>query len=98
MKETIERAAQENEDFEIEHRILMPDGFVKYVHVVVHAERDKSGEPRFIGAVMDVTERKRADEALRKAQANLTRVTRLTTMGELAALHRARGKPAAGGR
>ena len=34
---------------------------------------------------MDVTERKRADEALRKAHANLTRVTRLTTMGELAA-------------
>ena len=85
VKQTIERAAQDNEDFEVEHRLLMPDGFVKYVQVVVHAERDKSGEPRFVGAVMDVTERKRADEALRKAHANLTRVTRLTTMGELAA-------------
>jgi len=79
VKQTIERASQDNKDFEIEHRLLMPDGFVKYVHVVVHAERDKSGEPCFVGAVMDVTERRRAEEALRKAHANLARVTRLTS-------------------
>ena len=34
---------------------------------------------------MDITERKRSEEALRNAQADLTRVARLTTMGELAA-------------
>jgi C4-dicarboxylate-specific signal transduction histidine kinase len=39
----------------------------------------------FVGAVMDVTERKRAEEALRNAQAELARVARLTTMGELVA-------------
>ena len=39
----------------------------------------------FVGTVMDVTERKRAEEALRNAQAELARITRLTTMGELAA-------------
>jgi len=85
VRQTIERASHDKKDFKVEHRLLMPDGFVKYVHVVVHAERDRSGEPWFVGAVMDVTERRRADEALRKAHANLARVTRLTTMGELAA-------------
>ena len=40
-----------------------PDGFVKYVHVVAHAFSDESGGIEFVGAVMDVTERKQ-DELL----------------------------------
>jgi C4-dicarboxylate-specific signal transduction histidine kinase len=63
----------------------MPDNSVKYAHVVAHALSDKSGSVEFVGAVMDVTERKRAEEALREAQANLARVSRVTTMGELTA-------------
>jgi signal transduction histidine kinase len=39
----------------------------------------------YIGTVMDVNERKRAEEALRETQANLARVSRVTTMGELTA-------------
>jgi signal transduction histidine kinase len=39
----------------------MPDGSVKHVHIVAHAERDESGELEFVGAVMDITERKRAE-------------------------------------
>jgi C4-dicarboxylate-specific signal transduction histidine kinase len=39
----------------------------------------------FVGTVMDVTERRHAEEALKNAQAELARVTRLTTMGELVA-------------
>ena len=39
----------------------------------------------YVGTTMDITERKRGEEALRNAQADLTRVARLTTMGELAA-------------
>src|ERR1700680_4184416 len=44
VKETIERASQNGKDFDFEHRLLMPDGSIKYVHVVAHAERDESGE------------------------------------------------------
>jgi C4-dicarboxylate-specific signal transduction histidine kinase len=44
-----------------------------------------SGELEYTGVVMDVTERRRADEALRTAQAELERVARLTAMGELTA-------------
>ncbi|MEJ1975906.1 MAG: histidine kinase dimerization/phospho-acceptor domain-containing protein [Acetobacteraceae bacterium] len=40
----------------------------------------------FIGTTMDVSERKRGEEALRDAQADLARAARLTTMGELTTL------------
>src|ERR1700692_635626 len=85
VKQTIERASQDGKNFEHEYRLVMPDNSVKYVHVVAHALSDKSGRIEFVGAVMDVTERKRAEEALREAQANLARVSRVTTMGELTA-------------
>src|ERR1700730_11916120 len=85
VKQTIESASMNGKDFEHEYRLVMPDNSVKYVHVVAHALSDKSGRIEFVGAVKDVTERKRADEALREAQANLARVSRVTTMGELTA-------------
>ena len=84
VKRTIESASTNAKDFELEYRLVMPDSSVKYVHVVAHALNDKSGRI-VLGAVMDVTERKRAEEALREAQANLARVSRVTTMGELTA-------------
>jgi signal transduction histidine kinase len=69
-KQIIERAAQDGKDFDLEHRLLMPDGSVKHVHIVAHAERDESGELEFVGAVMDITERKRA-EALRDEESRI---------------------------
>src|SRR6202011_2287645 len=71
VQQTIERAAQDGKDFDLEHRLLMPDGSVKYVHVVAHAERDESGELEFVGAVMDTTESKRAEGALRRSEGYL---------------------------
>jgi CheY-like chemotaxis protein len=44
VKETVERASQDEKDFEHEYRLVMPDGAVKHVHVVAHAERDESGD------------------------------------------------------
>jgi PAS domain-containing protein len=49
-------------DLDVEHRILLPDGVIKYVHVVAHAGRDGSGNLEYMGVVTDMTERKRADE------------------------------------
>jgi PAS domain S-box-containing protein len=68
VKETIKCASQDARDFEHEYRLVMPDGAVKHVHVVAHAERDGSGEVEFVGAVMDVTDRKRAEEELRQSE------------------------------
>jgi len=81
----VERASQDGEDFEHEHRLSMPDGSVRYVQVVARAVRDDAGSIEFVGAVMDVTERRHAEEALRKAQGELAHVTRVMTLGQLAA-------------
>jgi len=85
VKRAVEKASLEAKDFHIEHRLLLPDGSVKFINVVAHAETDPAGELEFVGAVMDVTERKRAEDSLHDAQANLARIARLTTMGELTA-------------
>src|SRR5713226_4919416 len=62
VKQTIERAARDGKDFDHEYRLVMPNGSVTYVHVVAHALSEESRGIEFVGAVMDVTERKRADE------------------------------------
>jgi PAS domain S-box-containing protein len=85
VQQQIERASSEAKRFDFEHRLLMPDGAVKHVDVAVHAVRDQAGQLDFTGTVMDVTAAKRAEEALRNAQAELANVTRVTTLGELAA-------------
>jgi PAS domain S-box-containing protein len=62
----IERATADKEAFDFEHRLLMPDGSVKHLHVVAHPLIDGPGELQFVGAVMDITVRKLAEEALRE--------------------------------
>ena len=64
VKQTIDRATLDGRNFEHEYRLLMPDGSVKHLHVVAHALSYEAGSIEFVGAVMDVTERKQA-EALR---------------------------------
>jgi len=68
VRQRIERASQDGKDFDFEHRLLMRDGSVKRLHVVAHAERDKSGELEFVGALMDVTVAKEAREKLRNSE------------------------------
>ncbi|MDB6038366.1 MAG: hypothetical protein JWM99_2207 [Verrucomicrobiales bacterium] len=65
VKQTIERASQAGTDFDFEHRLLMPDGSVKHLHIVAHTERDASSELEFFGAVMDVTLAKEAGDKIR---------------------------------
>jgi PAS domain S-box-containing protein len=67
LQQTIERATNERAGFDIECRCLMPDGSAKYLHVVAQELEPASGELEFVGAVTDISERARAEEALRKA-------------------------------
>jgi PAS domain S-box-containing protein len=85
VQQLIERAPSDGRDWDLEHRLLMPDGSVKYLHVVAHARRDEAGELAFVGAVMDVTAAKRAEEAVHEAQAELAHVNRVATLGEMTA-------------
>jgi PAS domain S-box-containing protein len=85
LHELIDGAAREGMDLDYEHRLLLPDGSVKHVHVIARPVTDDLGGLRYIGAIQDVTQRRQADDALRRAHAELARVARLTTMGELTA-------------
>jgi PAS domain S-box-containing protein len=84
VKQTIERASQDGKNFEHEYRLLMPDGSVKYVRVVAHTLSDEPDSVEFIGAVTDITERKRAEEALQRSESNLAEAQRLTHTGSWA--------------
>lgn len=81
----IERAQRAASDLEYEHRLLMPDQSVKYLHLVAHGTRDQDGRLEYIGAVQDITERRLAEEALTQARSDLAHVTRVTSLGVLTA-------------
>ncbi len=90
--QTIDRVSHERKDFDFEHRLLMPNGSVKYLRVMGRPSKDGPGGFEFVGAVTDISERKRVEEelhqkevSLREAQIELAHVSRVTTMGELAA-------------
>jgi PAS domain S-box-containing protein len=80
-KVTVEQASLGGKDFEHEYRLVMPDGAIKHVHVVARADRDESGEIEFVGAVMDATERKRAEEELRRSEEFLLEAQKLSHTG-----------------
>ena len=85
VRQTIDRASGDREDFEHGYRLLMPDGSIRHVHARAHAVMNASGDTEYIGAVTDVTARKRAEAELHESQASLAHVTRVTALGELAA-------------
>jgi len=79
---------REKRDFDGEYRLLLPDGSIKYLHSLGKCLVSRSGEVEYIGAVIDITEGKRAEEErerLRQAQAELAHMNRVSTLGELTA-------------
>ena len=83
-QEHIERSRRDRSDVQLEFRLQMPDGAVKYVHIAAHIRGDH-GQPEYIGAVQDVTERRSSEEALSKARSELSLVARVTSLGVLTA-------------
>ena len=69
VQQVVDRASTDASGFEFEHRLLLPDGPVKWLRVVAHpANGNAAAGVRFVGAVTDVTDGKRADEALRESE------------------------------
>jgi signal transduction histidine kinase len=81
----LDTAIRDKSAFQHEYRIVLPDGVVKHVQLAGRPATDAAGELELAGTIMDITERKRAEEAVRTAQAELAHVTRVATLGELAA-------------
>ncbi len=87
----LDRARHEKKDFEFEYRLLMRDGSVKHIRVVARALAGESGDLEFVGAVMDITQRKRVEEAQlvqererEKLQRQLQQAAKMEAIGRLA--------------
>jgi len=71
VRQAIDRSAREGNDFDLEHRLLMPDKSIKYLHIIAHRRTDNSENLEFIGAVRDVTAAKTAQRKLKEDEAEL---------------------------
>ena len=93
--QTIDRASADRSAFDIEFRLSMPGGADKHVHAVAQALEDAAVPTQFVGALMDVTAIRQAESRLHQAQAQVAHVARVTSLGALYRIDRARGEPAA---
>jgi PAS domain S-box-containing protein len=82
----LERAIRERANHEMIFRAVLPDGTLKYILGIGHPVFTTSGDVvEFVGADMDITERKRAEATLRDMQMELAHANRVATMGQLSA-------------
>ena len=84
-EDMLEKAVRHGGDFQCDFRIVTPAGATKYVHSPGRIAANGAKHIEFIGTVMDVTERRLAEEALRSAVRDLERASRLSMMGQLTA-------------
>jgi len=84
MADMVEGARRGSMEIEYQHRIVLPDGRIKHLHFIAHRATDRE-EVEYIGAVLDITQRKVADEALEKVRSELAQVTRIMSLGALTA-------------
>jgi PAS domain S-box-containing protein len=84
VQQTIDRGSEARANLDYEHRLLMTDGSVRYLHVLARALEPSSGNLEYVGAVMDVTAAKRAEETLRESEAYLAEAQRLSRTGSWA--------------
>jgi len=74
LKSVLERAGQSGSDFDFEHRLLMPDGSIKHIHSLAHSLRDEDGNEETVGAIMDITERRVAEQRLQQQEMELRQI------------------------
>jgi signal transduction histidine kinase/PAS domain-containing protein len=83
VQQTVDVATRSGTDLDFEHRLLMPDGAVKHVHVVARATKAESGAIEFVGAVMDVTKWKRAEALVAGEKRLLEMIARGSSLGSV---------------
>jgi len=81
LKSVLERAAQGGSAFDFEHRLLMPDGSTKHLRSLSHSLIDEAGNEEAVGAIMDITEHKVAEEMIRRSEAYLAEAQKLSHTG-----------------
>ncbi len=83
-RQVTDRASRTDTDFEHEYRLLLPEGRVKYVHAIAHVVDSASGHREFIGALTDITDRKTAEDKIRRlVEANILGIFMADVDGEI---------------
>lgn len=77
-------AVNKKRDWEAEFRLLLPNGAIKYLHDIAHCVVSPSDDVQYFGIAMDITERKRSEEALRRSESYLAEAQKLTHTGSWA--------------
>src|ERR1700693_4629709 len=77
LKSVLEQAGQSGSNFDFEHRLLMPDGSIKHIHSLAHSLRDEDGNEETVGAIMDITERRVAEQRLQQQEMELRQIVDL---------------------
>jgi PAS domain S-box-containing protein len=85
VRATIDRASDDRSAFDIEFRLLLPDGAIKHVHAVARPMEDEPRNAQFVGSLMDVTAARQAEVRLHQAQAQVAHIARITSLGALSA-------------
>lgn len=79
------QARRGDPNIEARHRLLLPDGTIKEIHLLVRAIASHAHTAEYAGAVMDVTAAREAQDALERTRTELAHATRMTTLGEMSA-------------
>ena len=74
LKSVLEKAGQAGSDFDFEHRLLMPDGSIKHIHSLAHSIKGANGNEESVGAIMDITERRVAEQRHTQQEMELRQV------------------------
>src|SRR5258706_243565 len=81
VQEHMDQANRDGSDCHVECRLLLPDDSVKHVRIEAHASKDESGNTEFIGAVVDITPTKQAEQDLQPSEAYLAEAQKLSHTG-----------------
>jgi PAS domain-containing protein len=76
---------RERREFVDDYRVVLPDGAVKDLHFIGHPILDENGKlVEYVGTAMDITDRKRAQQALQRSEVYLAEAERLSHIGSWA--------------
>jgi PAS domain S-box-containing protein len=85
VESTVRRTSMNRGDFAVEYRIVLPEGTERWIAAQGRVYPDEHGKPaRMLGAAIDITGRKQAEQQIERQRNELAHVTRVTTMGQLA--------------
>jgi PAS domain S-box-containing protein len=85
VEKNLETAINRVKEYDIDHRMVRPDGNIIWVHVQAELVRDADGTPEsLLGAVVDITDRKEAEKEKERLEAQLRQAQKMEAVGQLA--------------